>query len=97
MNESLTAEKLGEDDADNAAGSGGRNSAPGGLQVAPAGRASLRSVLHEAERHEILSALEQANWVVAGARGAAARLGMKRSTLQFRMRKLGISRPPRNG
>jgi formate hydrogenlyase transcriptional activator len=31
--------------------------------------------------------------VLAGSNGAAARLGMKRSTLQFRMRKLGISRP----
>src|ERR1700746_1477567 len=36
--------------------------------------------------------LEQANWVVAGPRGAAVRLGMKRSTVCFRMQKLGISR-----
>ena len=46
----------------------------------------------EAERERILSALEQAKWIVAGPNGAAMRLGMKRSTLQFRMRRLGISR-----
>ncbi|MGH9860965.1 MAG: helix-turn-helix domain-containing protein, partial [Candidatus Acidiferrales bacterium] len=51
--------------------------------------------LEEAERKHILAVLEQSNWVLAGANGAAARLGMKRSTLQFRMRKLGISRPAR--
>ncbi len=51
---------------------------------------SLRGVLDDAERKQILNALEQANWLVAGPNGAAARLGMKRSTLQFRMRKLGI-------
>ena len=48
--------------------------------------------VEEAERERILHALEQTNWVVAGPNGAALRLGMKRSTLQFRMRKLGISR-----
>jgi formate hydrogenlyase transcriptional activator len=36
--------------------------------------------------------LKQSNWVVAGPKGAAAKLGMKRSTLQLRMSKLGISR-----
>jgi formate hydrogenlyase transcriptional activator len=41
----------------------------------------------------MLSVLEAAGWIVAGPNGAAARLGMKRSTLQFRMKKLGISRP----
>ena len=35
------------------------------------------------------------NWVFAGPNGAAARLGIKRPTLQFRMQKLGISRPQR--
>jgi formate hydrogenlyase transcriptional activator len=48
--------------------------------------------LEEAERDHIRKTLEQANWVVAGPNGAAARLGMKRSTLYFRMQKLGISR-----
>ena len=50
--------------------------------------------LEEAERRHILSVLEQSNWIFSGPNGAAARLGMKRPTLQFRMRKLGISRPP---
>ena len=51
--------------------------------------------LEEMERRHILSVVEQSNWVFSGPNGAAARLGMKRSTLQFRMRKLGISRPSR--
>jgi formate hydrogenlyase transcriptional activator len=38
--------------------------------------------------------LEETNWVLSGPIGAAARLGMKRSTLQYRMGKLGISRVP---
>ena len=49
--------------------------------------------LEEADRRHILGALERSNWVLAGPNGAAARLGIKRSTLQFRMRKLGIVRP----
>jgi formate hydrogenlyase transcriptional activator len=49
--------------------------------------------LQEMERRHILHVLEQSNWVFSGPNGAAARLGMKRPTLQFRMRKLGISRP----
>src|SRR5215471_2113904 len=50
------------------------------------------STLEDAERKHILSALEQADWVIGGPRGAAARLGMKRTTLHSRMQKLGISR-----
>jgi formate hydrogenlyase transcriptional activator len=49
--------------------------------------------LADAEREHILGALREAGWVVGGPKGAAARLGMKRSTLQKRMIKLGISRP----
>jgi formate hydrogenlyase transcriptional activator len=49
--------------------------------------------LAEAEREHILGALRETGWVVAGPKGAADRLGMKRSTLQEKMRKLGISRP----
>jgi formate hydrogenlyase transcriptional activator len=49
--------------------------------------------LAEAEREHILGALRETGWVVAGPKGAAGRLGMKRSTLQKKMRKLGISRP----
>jgi formate hydrogenlyase transcriptional activator len=51
---------------------------------------SLQDVLQKAERAQILQALEQTNWVVAGPNGAAVRLGMKRSTVQSRMLKLGI-------
>jgi len=54
------------------------------------------STLEEVERRHILSVLEQTNWVFAGPNGAAARLGIKRPTLQFRMQKLGISRPQRH-
>ena len=48
------------------------------------------TTLEELERHHIRKTLEQANWVVGGARGAANRLGLKRSTLYARMQKLGI-------
>ena len=58
-------------------------------QVSPA----LNRTLVEAEREHVLTALEQAKWVIGGAMGAAARLGMKRTTLQSKMRKLGIERP----
>jgi formate hydrogenlyase transcriptional activator len=52
--------------------------------------------LEAAEREHILRTLRETNWVIAGPHGAAARLGMKRTTLQSRMAKLGISRPGRN-
>jgi formate hydrogenlyase transcriptional activator len=51
------------------------------------------STLEEAERQHILRALKQTQWRIAGPRGAANILGMKRTTLQARMRKLGIRRP----
>jgi formate hydrogenlyase transcriptional activator len=56
-------------------------------------RGSMQRILEETERKQIVAALEQARWVVAGPKGAAVRLGMKRSTLQVRMQKLGIARP----
>jgi len=56
---------------------------------------TLHDVLEQSERQQILKALEQSNWVVAGLNGAAAHLGMKRSTLQQRIRKLGIARRSR--
>ncbi len=49
--------------------------------------------LETAEREHILRALREANWVIGGPSGAAAKLGMKRTTLQSKMQKLGISRP----
>ena len=51
------------------------------------------TTLEEAERQHILRALRQTEWRVAGPKGAATLLGMKRTTLQARMRKLGIRRP----
>jgi formate hydrogenlyase transcriptional activator len=45
----------------------------------------IRCILEQVERHQILAALEESHWVVAGSNGAANRLGMKRSTLQARM------------
>ena len=49
--------------------------------------------LEEAEREQILRALHDTKWVIGGPGGAAARLGVKRTTLQSKMQKLGISRP----
>jgi formate hydrogenlyase transcriptional activator len=53
---------------------------------------NLQRALQETERRWILHALEQTRWVVAGPHGAAAHLGVKRSTLQARILKLGIAR-----
>ena len=50
------------------------------------------TTLEQAEREHILKALRDTGWVIGGSSGAAARLGMKRTTLQSRMQKLGISR-----
>ena len=51
------------------------------------------STLEQAEREHILKALRETNWTIGGPAGAAARLGMKRTTLQSKMQKLNISRP----
>jgi formate hydrogenlyase transcriptional activator len=48
--------------------------------------------LEATEREAILRTLHETNWVLGGPHGAAARLGLKRTTLQSRMRKLGIRR-----
>jgi formate hydrogenlyase transcriptional activator len=61
-------------------------------RAAPA-RPMLQDTLEDVERKHILAVLEETKWVLGGQNGAAVRLGMKRSTLQFRMRKLGIARP----
>jgi formate hydrogenlyase transcriptional activator len=57
---------------------------------APAGAAVT---LADAEREHILGVLREAGWVLGGPKGAAARLGIARSTLQWKMKKLSISRP----
>jgi formate hydrogenlyase transcriptional activator len=49
--------------------------------------------LEEVERAQILATLKETRWVLSGPEGAAIRLGLNRSTLQFRMKKLGIFRP----
>ncbi|MGH7255749.1 MAG: sigma 54-interacting transcriptional regulator, partial [Nitrospirales bacterium] len=51
------------------------------------------TTLEAAEREHIVHALQAAKWVIGGPNGAAARLGMKRTTLQSKMQKLGITRP----
>jgi formate hydrogenlyase transcriptional activator len=51
------------------------------------------ATLEAAERAHILQALQAAKWVIGGPSGAAAKLGMKRTTLQSKIQKLGISRP----
>jgi formate hydrogenlyase transcriptional activator len=50
--------------------------------------------LEDVERAHIVETLEQAKWVVGGPEGAAARLGLRRTSLIYRMEKLGIARPP---
>ena len=52
-----------------------------------------RPTLTDSTRHLILESLRSAGWVLGGPRGAAARLGLKRTTLIAKMKKLGISRP----
>ncbi len=63
------------------------------LKSNPDGHTAGLPTLAEAERDHILRALEESKWVLGGPKGAAALLGMKRTTLQSRMQKLGISRP----
>jgi formate hydrogenlyase transcriptional activator len=70
---------------------------PGDLQSAVTQAevpASAAITLADAEREHILDAFRETGWVLSGPRGAAARLGVKRGTLQNKMRKLGIARPP---
>jgi formate hydrogenlyase transcriptional activator len=49
--------------------------------------------LDDSDRALIVRTLEQAGWIVGGLRGAAAKLGLKRTTLLAKMRRMGISRP----
>jgi len=69
---------------------------PGDLQPAATHSAEPPSAavsLADAEREHIMEALRETGGVLGGPEGAAARLGMKRSTLYKKMKKLGISRP----
>jgi formate hydrogenlyase transcriptional activator len=55
-------------------------------------RKSSASTFHDAERQAIIEALKAASGRIAGAGGAAERLGLKRTTLQNKMRRLNVSR-----
>jgi formate hydrogenlyase transcriptional activator len=63
------------------------------ISPAPTAVTNGTATLEQAERDHIVRALTETNWVIGGASGAAARLGMKRTTLQSRMKNLGITRP----
>ena len=67
-----------------------------GLRPASDAPSARSSTLEAAEREHIMHVLDDTNWVVGGPAGAAARLGLKRTTLQSKMRKLGISRHVKN-
>jgi len=58
-------------------------------------RSAQENTFWDSQRGVILRALDASGWIVGGLRGAAARLGLKRTTLISKMRKLGISRPVR--
>jgi transcriptional regulator with GAF, ATPase, and Fis domain len=60
------------------------------LRVSSCSNAAMTQTLAEAERSHILGVLEQTNGVVSGPSGAASRLGLPRTTLTYRMRRLGI-------
>jgi len=62
-------------------------------RLAPVADGWKPQTLEDAERAHILATLKKTRWVLAGPNGAAIRLGLNRSTLQFRMKKLGIVRP----
>jgi formate hydrogenlyase transcriptional activator len=65
----------------------------GELQQVEKAATTAKGTLHEAERSHIVSALRESNWVIGGEKGAASRLGLKRTTLLYKMQKLGISKP----
>ena len=68
-------------------------SSPGApIQATPSKEGPELTSLESVERDHILRVLNETDWVVSGPNGAAARLGLKRTTLQARMKKLGISR-----
>jgi transcriptional regulator with GAF, ATPase, and Fis domain len=54
---------------------------------------AITDTLEDVERQHILSVLAKAGWRVTGKNGAAEILGLKRTTLQAKMKKLGIKRP----
>jgi formate hydrogenlyase transcriptional activator len=63
------------------------------LQVKPSRTRAASVTFHDAEREAIIRALRESGGAISGPGGAAARLGLKRTTLHSKMRKLGIERP----
>ena len=63
--------------------------------ASPTGGSTTTATLEECEREHILLTLSETHWVVGGLRGAAARLGVKRTTLIGKMEKLGLTREAR--
>jgi len=61
-------------------------------RIAPDHNTDRLQTLEEVERNHILTILKETRWILSGPSGAAARLGLNRSTLYFRMKKLGIAR-----
>jgi formate hydrogenlyase transcriptional activator len=61
-------------------------------RITPGQNPDRHQTLEEVERSHILKTLKETRWVLSGPSGAAARLGLNRSTLYFRMKKLGIAR-----
>ena len=73
---------------------GGRNSDRDGRPLTyHVRRPNSSDSLADAEREHILVVLRESDWVLGGPNGAAVRLAMKRTTLQSKMKKLGIARP----
>jgi formate hydrogenlyase transcriptional activator len=62
--------------------------------ASPGPRITVGTSLKDAERELIRRTLEECRWQVGGSKGAAARLGMKRTTLLSRIKKLGLGKPP---
>jgi formate hydrogenlyase transcriptional activator len=69
-----------------------------GTRIIAIASAAPVTTLKDSERTLILRTLEEVSWVIGGSKGAAAKLGLKRTTLIHKMQKLGISRPgPQSG
>ena len=63
------------------------------VEKAPVSSDFAQNTLMESDRALILRTLEATGWVIGGPAGAATQLGLKRTTLIAKMKKLGISRP----
>ena len=63
------------------------------LRLVEPERAAASQTLQDAERQQILRVLRETKWTIGGPDGAAARLGLKRTTLTSKLKKLGLSRP----